>query len=429
MLGNKAAFGNSSSVAWNGVSTSANTDLSGANAIANTSTIGGNTVTFTGANNIELSGSVTSTASAATRVITNNMSNATLTMSGNVYLSSDNTTAGRGLTFSGTGKTLVSGPIANNSGANTLAASLVKSGLGTLTASGPNTYTGTTTVSGGMLQFSKQVSLYNGNTGSWTASNITVSSGATAAFNVGGTGEFNSSNIDTLKILGAASNGFTSGSFLALDTTNAGGSFAYSSSIANPNGGANVLGLTKLGTGSLVLTGASTYSGTTTISAGTLQLGNGTGGNDGTISNSLSIVNNANLTYNRAGSVSYGGVISGSGTVTKLGTGTQTLTGNNSFAGTTTISAGTSKPGQPARSAVAPPAPAESRSTAAALCFSAITPRPITLRTPQPSFSPRAARSIAVASAKGFGRLMQAHLDRLRSAWAPSLSRAPLAHL
>ena len=65
-----------------------------------------------------------------------------------------------------------------------------------------------------------------------------------------------------------------SGAILGLDTTNAaGGNFTYGSVIADSNSGANVLGLTKLGAGTLTLTAASTYSGPTMISAGTIKLG------------------------------------------------------------------------------------------------------------------------------------------------------------
>ena len=91
-----------------------------------------------------------------------------------------------------------------------------------------------------------------------------MASGATAAFNVGGTGEFTSANIATLAALGTSSGGFANGSFIGLDTTNAsGGNFTYAGVIANTNGGANVIGLSKLGTGALTLTGANTYSGGT----------------------------------------------------------------------------------------------------------------------------------------------------------------------
>jgi autotransporter-associated beta strand protein len=152
---------------------------------------------------------------------------------------------------------------------------VTKIGTGTLILSGVDTYTGTTTISAGTLQFAKEVSLYNNLTGSWTATNIAVKSGATLGLNVGGAGQFTSSDVTKLLGLGTATGGFQSGSNIAFDTTNAsGGTFTYGNVIANPNGGANALGLTKLGSGTLYLTAANTYTGGTTINAGTLQAGN-----------------------------------------------------------------------------------------------------------------------------------------------------------
>jgi autotransporter-associated beta strand protein len=251
-----------------------------------------------------------------------------------------------------------------------------KAGNGTLTLGGTNTYTGITTVNSGTLQFAKQVALYNNSPASWTASNIVVASGATAAFNVGGTGEFTSANIDTLKALGTATGGFKSGSSLGLDTSNvAGGIFTYASNIANPNGGTNVLGLTKLGTATLTLTGANTYTGGTTLNAGTLQLsGSGTlgatsgslnvnggtldlngtnqtvgalGGSGGTIGNNATGTAKTLTVGQGGGTGAYAGIItdhtSGTGTtaLTKAGSGTETLTGANTFTGATTINGGT----------------------------------------------------------------------------------------
>ena len=56
-----------------------------------------------------------------------------------------------------------------------------------------------------------------------------------------------------ISALGTNTGGFESGSILGLDTSGAGGNFTYAGVIADPNGGSNSLGLTKLGSGTLTL--------------------------------------------------------------------------------------------------------------------------------------------------------------------------------
>ena len=237
----------------------------------------------------------------------------------------------KALSVSGTGSTLFSGVLSGNG-------SLTKQGSGTLTLSGANTYTGTFAVSAGTMQFAKEVSLYNNNTASWTAANLAVASGATAAFNVGGTGEFTSSDLDILKALGTNTGGFENGSFLGLDTTNASaGSFTYASNIANPNGGANVLGLTKLGTGTLVLSGANSYTGVTTVEAGVLNIQNATA--LGTTGSGTTVVSGATLAMQN--NITVGGealTISGNGAGGQNGA-LVNVSGTNNYGGLVTLGA------------------------------------------------------------------------------------------
>ena len=246
-------------------------------------TIGGNAITLTG--NISTAVATESLnfdiVTTAVRSVTTGFNN-TLVLGGNI---------------SGTGGGL-------NKTGNSGITSILK-------LSGTNTYTGVTTVGSGMLQFAKEVSLYNNTTASWTATNLVVNSGATAAFNVGGTGEFTASDITTLAALGTAAGGFKTGAILGLDTTNAGGTFTYNTAIANSNAGANVLNLTKLGTGTLVLGGTNTYTGNTSVAAGTLTVtGTGSITSAGTLN--LGLTSNSVFQYDSSATSTFGGLFAGS---------------------------------------------------------------------------------------------------------------------
>lgn len=188
------------------------------------------------------------------------------------------------------------------------AGALEKTGTGTLTLGAGNTYTGGTTITQGTLAINADSAL-GGTSGALTFNGGTLQLGG---------------NVDvaaTRAISITAANG-------TLDTQ------GFTSTISQGVTGAG--GLTKAGSGTLVLTADNTYQGGTTISAGTLQLGNG--GSSGSVTGNLA--NNGTLVFNRADVFTVAGTISGTGGVTQAGTGTTVLTANNTFQGDTLISSG-----------------------------------------------------------------------------------------
>jgi autotransporter-associated beta strand protein len=265
----------------------------------------------------------------ASFTFTNNSSSGTLTFAGNIVAGTGSATKGtKTLTLTGTGNGTISGAYIQG----TADGALIKSGSGTWTLSGANTYIGGTTISAGTLEFAKTNAMPS--TGS-----VTANSGATLAVNVGGTGEWTNgaSGGGTLGGLIAGTGGqgtanqvsWTAGSVLGIDTSNAsGGNFTYSNVIGSFRTGGNSVGLTKLGTGTLTLSGANTYTGATTVSGGTLLV-NG------------SLASGSAVTVNGSGSILGGtGTINGtvtinSGAAILGGTGTtgatQKLTASNNL--------------------------------------------------------------------------------------------------
>jgi fibronectin-binding autotransporter adhesin len=241
-------------------------------------------------------------------------------------------------TFDVAGSTTLSigGIIANVSGQ---AGALTKSGSGILNLSGVDTYTGATSITGGILQLGVAGALTN-------TSGVTVSSGAALDLN-----GFNPTASVTLNLngtTGTATVGALTNSSAAAATYAGTVSLQSASSIGSSNGNITLSNstsisvnnaLTKVGSDTLILAGSNASS-TTTISAGTLQIGNGSAG--GALGTST-VSDSGTLAIDISGpfSIASGNAISGSGGLTQMGGGTTTVSSANTYTGVTTISAGT----------------------------------------------------------------------------------------
>jgi autotransporter-associated beta strand protein len=249
-----------------------------------------------------------------------------------------------GLSFSNAISLLANGVVDTNgqaltlSGAISNSGSLTKTGSGTLTLSGTNSYSGGSIINAGTLALASTSSI------SATGSVNVNASGA--AFDISGAG----GNITIGDLSG------TSGSLIHLGArTLTFGTGNSTSFLGNIDGTGGVI---KQGSGSVTLSGTSSYNGGTQLSEGTLSVGNnsvlGTGTltfntNNGnilqaaaaglTLSNAISLSTNATVDTNGQ-SLTLSGAISNTGSLTKVGSGTLTLSGANSYSGGTIINAG-----------------------------------------------------------------------------------------
>ncbi len=230
---------------------------------------------------------------------------------------------------------------------------VTKTGAGTWILTNPNsTYTGITTISGGVLGVDK---LSDGGfassigASSSAAANLVIGNGSTLRYT--GSGDTTnrlftlSPGVTFIESSGTGSVVFTDTGPVTLSGNNQartialGGTNAGNNTLAGSigNAGSGITTLAKNDSGTWVLTGNHTYTGSTNINAGTLLIGGG--GTTGSIASGL-LNNFGTLGFNRADTLTYGGSIVGTGAVNQLGAGTTILTGNNSYTGATTVSAG-----------------------------------------------------------------------------------------
>ena len=242
---------------------------------------------------------------------------------------------------------MFSGTLANGSGTLSL---VMAANAGTEVLSGTSTYSGGTTLYGGILNFT---------------SSSALGSPASITFN-GGTLQYAAGNTFDVSPYIAP---IASGQAAIIDTGS--NSVVFNSPLSGSGG------LTKAGSGTLSLNVPNSFTGPTNVNGGTLNVGdpagialinsdvsvnfNGVTAAPGTLSMSVSAatlgslagagnvnLNNGQLTVGvKNTSTTFSGSIQGAGTgFIKSGTGTMTLAGNSTYTGQTTIAGGTLLLGQ-----------------------------------------------------------------------------------
>ena len=353
---------------------------------------GEGTLTLTGTNTY--SGGTTVSAGILSIASDVNIGGGTNTLAGGTLrLTGNNIAYGKDWTLSAGSIAVETAVSATMSGVLTGTGPLTKTGAGTLTLTGTNTYSGGTTVSAGALSIASDANIGGGTntlaggtlrlTGNnivygkdWTlsAGSIAVETAVSATISgvLAGTGPLTKTGAGTLTLTGSNTySGLTTVSAGTLRIGDGGTSGGITGDIVNQSQvafnrsddhvyGGNISGsgsLTKLGAGTLTLTGTNTYEGGTTVNAGTLSIGSDAniGGGTNTLAGGAALQLTGNAAYSSDWTLNAGsaiatvgntaimsGVLAGTGPLTKTGAGTLTLTGDsNTYTGGTTVSEGT----------------------------------------------------------------------------------------
>jgi fibronectin-binding autotransporter adhesin len=332
----------------NGILQVSNSDALGSGNPSSTTVASGSTLELTNnintPENINLAGAGFSNTGAIKNLSGNNTLSGTISLTDASTVSTDSgsltingsiiSSSGNSLTVKGAANTTINSAISTGSGA------LTKDGSGTLTLAGNNSFRGDLTINAGTVTL-----------GSSDRINDNV-----AVVMTGGTLNLNN-NSDTVSSLSGSAGSVTLGS----GTLTAGnsGNQTFSGVISGVGGN-----LTKVGSGTMTLSGTNSYTGTTQISQGTLQLGASNvlsdstavsiqssatfavNGQTDTIGNLSAnggtlAIGTGNLTTGTSSSTTFTGAITGTGTLTKVGTGTLTIDSNISYNGTINVNGGT----------------------------------------------------------------------------------------
>ncbi|WP_375196824.1 autotransporter-associated beta strand repeat-containing protein [Sphingobium sp.] len=267
----------------------------------------------------------------------------TFTNTGPIAFSSPNTAQSVTLTGTSTADNRLAPRITDNGTGKT---ALSKTGVGTwILTNQANTYTGATSITGGVLGVDK---LSNGGVASSigqsasAAANLVIGTGATLRYTGGG------DMTDRQFTLGVGTTAIESVGTGAVVFSNTGavsyqGNGARVVSLGGTNGGANIMGATignqganvtslaKNGSGTWILTGNNSFTGSTVINDGNLVIGNGgTSGNAGTGNVNVTQASST-LSFNRSDAFNFTGTISGPGAIAQIGSGTTILTALNSI--------------------------------------------------------------------------------------------------